>query len=56
MLFDPFLAFEYEKLYEAQRQDLLKRSLAILDAGEFFDLLIPCFGDAVDKFAILMSR
>jgi hypothetical protein len=51
-----FVAFEYEKLYEAQRQELLKRCLSLLDAGEFFDLLIPCFGDAVDKFGILMSR
>jgi hypothetical protein len=49
-------SFEYEKLYESQRQDLLKRSLQLMDAGEFLDLLIPCFGEAVDKFAILMSR
>ena len=27
-----------------------------MDAGEFFDLLIPCFSDAIDKFGILMSR
>ncbi len=50
------LAFEYEKLYESQRQDLLKRALQLMDAGEFLDLLIPCFADAVDKFSILMSR
>jgi hypothetical protein len=28
----------------------------MMDAGEFLDLLIPCFGEAIDKFAILMSR
>ncbi len=51
-----FIAFEYEKLYEAQRQDLVRRCLNLLDSGEFFDLLIPCFAEAIDKFGILMSK
>ncbi len=49
-------SFEYEKLYEVQRQDLLKRALSLMDNGEFLDLLIPCFSEAIDKFGILMSR
>ena len=51
-----YIAFEYEKLYDPQRQDLIKRSLSLLDNGEFLDLIIPCFGDTVDKFGILMPK
>lgn len=35
---------------------MVKRSLNLLDNGEFFDLLIPCFAEAIDKFGILMSK
>jgi hypothetical protein len=50
------LAFEYEKLYEAQRQELIRRALNLLDNGEFFEILIPCLTEAIDKFGILMSK
>ena len=34
----------------------MKKSLNLLDNGEFFELLIPCFAEAIDKFGILMSK
>lgn len=50
------LAFEYDKLYEQQREDLVKCSLDLLESGDFQELLLPCLGEAVDKFGVLMSR
>jgi hypothetical protein len=28
----------------------------LLDNGEFFEILIPCISEAVDKFGILMAK
>jgi hypothetical protein len=28
----------------------------MMDNGEFFDMLIPCFAEVVDKFGILLTK
>lgn len=50
------LAFEFEKLHEQQRNELLRKSLTLLEGKEFTDILIPCIGEAIDRFSILMQK
>lgn len=47
-------AFEFEKLHEQQRDELLKKSMCLLEGKEFTDILIPCIGEAVDRFCVLI--
>jgi hypothetical protein len=50
------LAFEFEKLHETQREELLRKTVSLLEGKEFIEILIPCIGEAVDRFCILMPR
>ena len=49
-------SFEFEKLYEDQREELMRKALNMLEQREFSDIFIPCIGEAVDKFMILMPK
>ena len=50
------LAFEYEKLYEQQREELLRKAVCLLEGKEFCEILIPCIGEVVERFNLLMSK
>ena len=50
------IAFEFDKLPEAQRPDLVRCALDLMETGDFEALLLPCLGEVVDKHLSLMSR
>ena len=49
-------AFEFDKLNEQQREDLLRKALCLLEGKEFCEILIPCIGETVDRFTPIMQK
>eukprot|EP00347_Sterkiella_histriomuscorum_P016463 403353082 len=48
-------SFEFEKLQELQREELIKKTMQLLENKEFIEILLPCLSEAVERFHIIMS-
>jgi len=46
-------SFEFEKISIALREEILRKSLTLIEGKEFIDILLPCMAEVVDRYQFL---
>lgn len=47
------IAFEFDKISAIQREEILRKSLFLIEGREFVDILLPCMAEVVEKYHYL---
>lgn len=51
-----YIAFEFDKISATQREEILRKSLSLIEGKEFVDILLPCMAEVVERYHYLWPQ